>query len=374
MNSFTEYQREIDQLLAKRLAAYPTRDASYYQLQATIERLADYLFDTCGECNFTDGQVCEVKDLLDSPVFIGGNMKTGTTLMLQLLDGPDEILALPGDTHLVRNYLEKKYEAQELTRIWLKRLINPTGNEPFWFLGRNEWIWRRFVEVLRFCCAEDSWRHDIERVVSAIHIASGRDGVHKWIEKTPRNEAHVEQLLGIYPNAKFIFMVRCPLENVASIKKLADVRDREFSAGGSARAAAKSIQNALNNAHRFPGRCMIVRYENLVRMPRFQIKEVCKFLDFKWDDQFSIPSRAGHAAQSNSMYATERRGRQVSDRSERKRWMNVLTQKEKEAVVTQAWDSALQAGYTEWRGPQIRKYRAKDNISFFRKVFRKVRR
>lgn len=371
--NFPHHRRTISRLLQKRLAAYPRRDESYDRLQEGLGQFADFLMDGSSGMRFSADAVGRVRDLLERPVFIGGNMKSGTTLMLQLLDGGEEVLALPGDTHLVNKYLDERHEFRSLTRTWIKRLVNPTGKEPFWFLGKDESGWRTFVEALRFACGEEGWRNDVERVVFAIHRALGWERARVWVEKTPRNELHVDRLLELYPNARFLHMFRCPLENVASIKKLAAVRNRAFSALGS-QPLKRYFEKGMQNAEEMPERYLIVRYEDLVRDPREEMRRVGRFLGLEWTEGFCVPSENGRPARSNSMYSEERVRGQVRDQSRRRKWEEVLTEEEKRAVVGELWETAVKAGYESWREPEVSRYRQTGEVSWLRRVLGGLRR
>jgi len=63
-------------------------------------------------------------------------MKSGTTLILNLLDNHTDIFALPGDSHFASSFDQwKNDDYSTIMDYWIHRLINPTGKEPFWFLG-----------------------------------------------------------------------------------------------------------------------------------------------------------------------------------------------------------------------------------------------
>ncbi|MCF6366597.1 MAG: sulfotransferase [Bacteroidales bacterium] len=84
--------------------------------------------------------------IITRPIFICGNEKSGTTLLTQLLDGKSNIFALPGDTHFIRKYGEnKKLNFENEAKHWTARMINPTGQAPFFPFGKSISVYQNFI-------------------------------------------------------------------------------------------------------------------------------------------------------------------------------------------------------------------------------------
>lgn len=104
-------------------------------------------------------------------------------------------------------------------------------------------------------------------------------------EKTPKNVLVFPELNEIFPDAKFIFVLRDPRSIIASLKKV-----REGMDGSSVKSAfGKSISSDIGLIRsyidqgfkfhsKFGEKCHIVQYEKLVQDPETEIGAVCSFL------------------------------------------------------------------------------------------------
>ena len=55
-------------------------------------------------------------------------------------------------------------------------------------------------------------------VVSAMYSTAARENQTRyWVEKTPGNEEYFDSILDRFPNAKFIHIIRDPLDNLVSL-------------------------------------------------------------------------------------------------------------------------------------------------------------
>lgn len=152
------------------------------------------------------------------PCFLCGYMKCGTTLLLELLDGHPELIVLPGDSYFVDRIVEDdtpQESALQSTWIgWVKRMVNPTGQSPFWIFGKKQKYYIRFYQYLQYWYHQlpNTWRSSVLSVVLAYYCANPAKSSHprKWVEKTPGNEFRRDKILKHFPNAYFIHIVRDP--------------------------------------------------------------------------------------------------------------------------------------------------------------------
>lgn len=61
--------------------------------------------------------------------------------------------------------------------------------------------------------------HLMEAVVKGISIANRKSSFKAWVEKTPRNEYHLERIRQWRPKAKAVFMVRDPRQTFCSHRR-----------------------------------------------------------------------------------------------------------------------------------------------------------
>jgi len=256
------------------------------------------------------GLVAEARGVAGRPVFVCGAMKSGTTLLLELLDAHPELVVLPGDSHMLDPRAQARYHVASAA-WWVPVLVNPRGQAPFWFLGASDAAYAAFVAWLEWWRAElpaGEPRSAFLAYVLALHCANPRRAPRPraWVEKTPGNELRVRELLAWYPRARFLHVVRDPLENLASLKELFRQRGWRWKAWSAATHAwrlARALAAGARAARSLgPSRWVVVRYEELAADPRAGMKRVADVLDLGWDECLVVPTVNGEPSQPNSMY------------------------------------------------------------------------
>lgn len=104
-----------------------------------------------------------------------------------------------------------------------------------------------------------------------------REGKPRWGDQTGLIERYADQIFAAYPDAKIIHMLRDPRDRYAG--SLALWPNGKGRVGG---ATARWLYSTLlgeRNLKKYPGRYMLVRFENMVRDPEQTVKAVCKFVN-----------------------------------------------------------------------------------------------
>ena len=343
----------VDRALEARMASYPERDENYHALCRILAAFADTLIDETA-FDTTDTRD-ELESLNDHPVFICGSMKSGTTLLTQLLDSHPDLFVMPGDSGFIATREKwQRSEFRDIARHWVHRLINPTGKRPFWFMGKEKERFESFLQKLRRNLEGD--RHTVfSCVVQALAgVLTDPDAPPRyWVEKNPHNELHAESLLEEFPGAKFIHILRDPLENIASLERNAKVRGWTSTPFQRAHELKKLFAAARQNRTSLgAARYHVLRYEELVSTPESTLRELCHFLDIPYRDSMLIPTEAGKEGMSNSMYESDRVTGVIMDRTRESRYEQELTPAEVQDIVTVLYNDATALGY-DWSTPAI---------------------
>ena len=91
----------------------------------------------------------------------------------------------------------------------------------------------------------------------------------------------MSEIQAVFPNAKFIHMIRNPYDSISSFVKAALQNDIQ-----SATLRWKSaVETALEFGERNPNNYMEVYYEELVSRPEKEIYKVCTFLNINYETQ-----------------------------------------------------------------------------------------
>jgi hypothetical protein len=304
--------------LERREAEWPTRGPAAAEFRAEAEALGRLLLREveAGRYPIDTDAPDRTGVLAEHPVFICGCMKSGTTLLCQLLDGHPDLVVMPGDSHAA-NHMTGPLGAvtgpgamDRLAAHWVARMINPTAQPPYWLLGGEPRRYGEFVAWLRhvvgatpefpargFLAAARAWCA-VEPALAAARVL---------VEKTPDNEHKIGAILGAFPAARFIHILRDPLPVIAALKRLYALRSWAWSLDEVCSMARRSAAAAAWNSRRLGAdRYLTVRYEDLVAAPREQMGRVAAFLGVPWHDTLLQPTTTGRAAASNSMFAERR--------------------------------------------------------------------
>ncbi|MFQ5422156.1 MAG: sulfotransferase, partial [Anaerolineae bacterium] len=144
---------EMDALFAERARHFPRRDpVNTAALNDAYGRLFTLLWSDAPPPE--PAAPCLDDRFLNVPIFLCGYLKSGTTLLTALLDAHPALVVLPGDTnllHLLRRFtpLPRPQLDEAWGAHWLKRLVNPTGQPPFWLLGQDGRAYADFLGWLR---------------------------------------------------------------------------------------------------------------------------------------------------------------------------------------------------------------------------------
>jgi hypothetical protein len=250
-------------------------------------------------------------------LFIAGCQKSGTTLLLSLLDNHPQLVVLPEETHYLeerQKYLKlNSYEAKlKLLLDGLGVLASRTGYcdtsgtcaPDVRYYGAFDFekfsgLARRFIS--------QPWMNDsllLSETIRAYGIISGANWQNclRWVEKTPKTETYPNLFDQLFPDARLIQIVRDPRPVFATIKS------RSMGRYGCHTKAHRILRSWNRSAReiprlrRDPSRFLVVRYEDLVKEPRKVLEEICRFGGFNFCERLLEPTRAGSGWLGNSSF------------------------------------------------------------------------
>ncbi|KAB8196536.1 sulfotransferase [Nonomuraea phyllanthi] len=185
-----------------------------------------------------------VPRLVDSPVFVIAPVRSGSTLLRMLLNSHSRIHA-PHELHL------RTIEVQ-LTPGFSETSMQELGLDQ---VELEHVMWDRIL-----------------------HLELRRSGKDIVVDKTPGNVFIWERLKYVWPNAKFLFMLRHPMGVVSSLAN----RKSNTATQESLEATALKYFKPLEEARRtLDG--LSVRYEDLTAEPERVTREICAYLGVDWE-------------------------------------------------------------------------------------------
>lgn len=203
------------------------------------------------------------------PFFIVGNDRSGTTMLRLILDRGAEVAIPPesmflGDFAAVRTGkidLSSHDAATRFARnVWEHpkvALWNLDGDAPVPAQGLSH---------------ADTYRFSVEAPYRAY---ARQHGKRRWGDKTPYYVLHIPEILGVWPDAKFVVLVRDGRDVALSVQKMPFGANNAFAA---AETWAEGIRRGMRAQRQHPDNVLSVRYEDLVSNPEPHVRRVASFL------------------------------------------------------------------------------------------------
>jgi hypothetical protein len=258
--------------------------------------------------------------LPQDPIFVVGFPRSGTTLLQTLLATQEGLYSLP-ETHYFSNVsrairtdendliesacLSEVFESiRQMMGLEFPRAV---ADEIAHMADRKELAYKRFFEIIVF--------HYMNEQIENPYSTRFR-----WIEKTPVHFYQFDRILGLYPAAKFVAIIRDPRPTISSNKKaLPEWREPT-------RILAfrwNQMTRILENFRKRHADCIyVLRYEDLVENVEKEMDALCAFLGtavnlgllkaykdksrtliLPWE-QWKDGVRAGEIANTNNLHRT----------------------------------------------------------------------
>src|SRR5436853_2248541 len=220
--------------------------------------------------------------------FIAGAAKSGTTLLVSLLDSHPGLLVMPQDTAyfptVLTKYRDRGRRAQfdYLTKeSWTNVLFGfqaMRGRQDY-----AEFPKQNFLETFeRVAFDPTNANRDLLVLMMAAYAAcvgAPLDRLKRWVEKTPANRNYVPEIFNRFPKAKLLLTMRDPRALLSAQIALERTRKtKRFSVYyviAHWRTAAKLAKKI--RAKDVSG--LVVMYEDLALDPKLSMQKVCDYLE-----------------------------------------------------------------------------------------------
>lgn len=231
------------------------------------------------------------------PIFIVGCRRSGTTLMLDVLNQHPRIGLCP-ETHFIAELLKKLKKIdinKEIGKV--SEILYSVYNIPY-----NPY-WKKIPitkDTIQATLLEKRGDLDyIELFKTFMKLVAALQGKKRYGEKSPKHTFHVDTLKEWFPNAKIIQMVRDPRAVAAShVYRDAKIyREGKLDFPYFQYTLLKILQYWVKTAklipkyqNRYREDYVLVRYEDLVTNPEENIRRICDFIGEKYNEEMLKPS------------------------------------------------------------------------------------
>jgi len=296
--------------------------------------------------------------LQETPVFLVGSSRSGTSLLSACLNNNDD-LHIARETHYFDDLRPRVIEQQrrdascdidEMATTYFRRLDTLPyghGGDPQQSSITPEQLQSR---------AERSGGTPDAYLAAYCTIKAGQNGKKRWGEKTPRHVYRIADIFEAFPNAKVVYIIRDPRAVVASYRdfkshgEFSDEMRKAFEADEERarrsyhvyiislmwRSAVRAGREAV--ARFGEDRVRIIRYEDLVGDSENVLKSLSTFLNLEY-----APSML-EVAMNNSSYNRVDVATGISSAAV-KRWLKKLTPREIAAIQKRCRSEMKYYGY-----------------------------
>jgi hypothetical protein len=266
------------------------------------------------------------------PVFIGGHPRSGTTLLGDLVGSHSDCICTP----------ESQF------KISVYRRLNLHGNEAPDLRKATEMIkrhWRFRIWALDIAAIPYGEIHSYADLIlwfaKSYSMKSSKPDAKIWIDHTPANIQFAGLLTELFPEARFINIIRDGRAVAASVMPLdwgANTIDRAACSWVEDISCGIAAESALGK-----DRVLDVRYEDLVRETQITLEKICHFLNLQYQPRmihgggFKVP---GYTIQQHSMLGSEPDAKRVNA------WERKLNARKIEIFESIAGELLSYHGYT----------------------------
>ena len=254
---------------------------------------------------------------MDSPIFILGCTKSGTTLMRNLFDGHPDLFVVPFESHFFQNtgrgidYKYRRTTSQKLSVEeqkqglidWIE-FCNVRDNPIADGFSQN----KLNVEAARSMMLDANVKEERELAdlyINAIYTAVYDKPIPKelnYVEKSVENAEMSTVWKRLYPKARFVHILRNPYSNLVAMRKYGS-----HNRGGGFPRLQKpllAMQNSYywlyRNMREIPG-YQVVLYDDLMKDTEVTMKRVAKAMGIEFQETLLKPSIFGQPWGGNSL-------------------------------------------------------------------------
>ena len=249
-------------------------------------------------------------------IFITGHIKTGTSLMISLLDDHPELLVFPEELFLMSKYAkltkDKRHSYGDYWELFfkneqIKKLFNTKAEGLFGKVDYSDFDAERFrKECLSDTNEKTINRNDIVDIYKKIFISYAKsqslDSNKHWVEKSPMNELNFFYWIEKLPDSQFIYMKRDPYEVYSSVKKKRRIEGQDYSIDNFIENYLTSIKVAESLQNKYPVNFKIIELKQLKNNTKSVMNSICDFLNINFNQTLLSPTKLGKPWTGNSMF------------------------------------------------------------------------
>lgn len=212
-------------------------------------------------------------------VFIIGRPRSGTTMLRSMLDAHPNV-RIPLESAFIKNLFPKYGKLKKWSKPLILKFFSELINQPQF----NLWtIDNDFLKQQLLGMPEDSTFQDVCKIIYSNAVSFFKKEELKILaDKNPPYTLSIPLLLKIFPEARFIYIVRDYRDNILSMKNVDFEKPWTSSLAFRWKYYNKKFLKAYNKNN---SRFHIIKYEDLVSEPRNYLTGLCTFLGIEYTEE-----------------------------------------------------------------------------------------
>lgn len=228
------------------------------------------------------------------PIFIIGSYRSATSAMTWALGQHPNIFPLE-ETHFVyRQSVELDYLYEIGSRQGIRSFIGMAQLSPREFRAHFGWACADLIESSRSRIVYHATAvefHDQHTDNIELNF-SEMDPKHRWVDGTPENSHYALSLLRMYPNAKFIHILRNPRQVANSLMHFSAAGARDYTEEEAYRTWFRmTLSCAIAEEALGPERVLRIRHEDIVADAEGIVRRCLAFVGEEFHPKCMLPLR-----------------------------------------------------------------------------------
>ena len=247
------------------------------------------------------------------PIFICGHRRSGTTLLVALLDDHPQLNVYPDESKFFYLFYPKVAQSgmsreEKIEHIiekhfaFFKDVLATKTHAPPGYIDHTEMAneFRHYIVSRK----KVQWHDYLQGMICAYAHVSLQDmtSVVGWVEKTTSSEIFASDIDQAFRDAKFIHIVRDPRDNYSSLKSGWEKRYRHLDDSSDIEDLRESCimrgllgmkMGILNQQVLGKKKYRIIRYEDVVKHPEETLNKLSAFLNIDYHPSLLVPTICG---------------------------------------------------------------------------------